>query len=119
MSSLPPHARHRKRVAEARWKRKGPAPFFPSLPTCCAARLASATLPSGRNRAAASFEKASLRREPTADRMRPMMVFDCPMKAFTNRFSGVPVVGLILRSDTISGRLPARAFGEPRCRWRE
>ena len=51
--------------------------------------------------------KASLRREP-ADRMRPMMVLDCPMKAFTNRFSGVSPAGLIFRSDTTSGRLPPR-----------
>ena len=33
-----------------------------------------------------------------------MMVRACPMKAFTNRFSGVSVVGLIFRSETTSGR---------------
>ena len=30
--------------------------------------------------------------DPTADRMRPIMVLDCPMKAFAKRFSGVSVV---------------------------
>ena len=33
-----------------------------------------------------------------------MMARACPMKAFTNRFSGVSAVGLILRSETTSGR---------------
>ena len=37
-----------------------------------------------------------------------MMFLDCPMKAFTNRFSGVSVVDLIFRSDTTSGRLPPK-----------
>ena len=54
------------------------------------------------------LRNASGRDEPTADRMRPTMVLDCPMKVFTNRFSAVSVVGLILRSDTTSGRRPRR-----------
>lgn len=50
----------------------------------------------------------------TAVRMRPTMVRACPMKAFTNRFSGVSVVGLILRCGPTFGR--PRRTEEPHAR---
>ena len=40
------------------------------------------------------LRKASAGAEPTAGRMRPIMVLDCQMKAFTKRFSGVSAVDL-------------------------
>ena len=66
------------------------------------------------SRSSRFVRNASRRREPTADRMRPTTVLDCPMKAFAKRFSGESVVGLIFRSDTTSRKTPAPAFSEPR-----